>query len=338
MAFINRVVDKVYVINLDKDVERMEAISGQLRAQGIEFTRFSAIKGAGIKKSKYLSDFCETLCTDGMKGCALSHRFIWDDMVANGYERILVLEDDAVLSENFNGELEKAWTQLPDDFDLFYLGCNVKCTDTALVPKLIHKVMNSTPEQLTENILSVNGSFGTHGYIITKECAKVFQQLPIDTHIDLQMEIWTTKFNLNAYSITPLIVSTTGNNEGKGSNLTEAYPFLLNKVLRQIPFADTMTFDWSLSENFAKIGPFNLNGILAILMVAILLVPGRWIYPVLFPWLLLEFLFSLDVKNTVKFLFFIGLAHGIRYTTVSVVWPFAVRSEKAAIKTVKRLL
>jgi GR25 family glycosyltransferase involved in LPS biosynthesis len=313
MSFLNRIVDKVYVINLDKDTARMEAISAQLKSHGIEFTRIPAVLGSTVKRSPYLTDFCERFCTDGMKGCAISHRLIWEDMLENQYRRILVFEDDAILSPQFNQELERAWGQLPDDFDVFYLGCNFKCTDTYPVPKLINKITNSTPEVVDDNILSVNGSFGTHAYMLSRKGAKVFQSLPINTHIDLQMEIWTTKFQLNAYSINPVIVTTTGNDGGNGSNLSEAFPYLLNTVLRQIPFSDSITLDWGLSENFAKIGPFNINGLLSIVTLLVLLLPA-WTFPAFLLWMLVEFAASWDFKNTVKFLTFMGAAAGLRYS------------------------
>lgn len=326
MAFINEVVDKVYVINLDKDRERMESIGNQLKGLGIEYTRFSAIKGANIRRSKYLSDFCETFCTDGMKGCAISHRLIWDDVVANNYKRVLILEDDAVLSSNFNEEFKRGWKQVPKDFDLFYLGCHFKCGDSNPIANLVTKVTNGDPKPVDTNILGVGGSLGTHGYIISNKCAKVFQNLTIDTHIDLQMEIWTRQFNLKSYSVSPLIVGT-DNADNKGSNLSDTFPYLLGLVTQQINVSDTITLKWSLTENHAKIGPFTVNALVIIVFLVILLAP-LWVYPIILGWLLVEFLYSFDYKSATKFLFFIGAAAGLRYSVVRLLHPFIYRNLK----------
>ena len=144
------------------------------------------------------------------------------------------------------------------------------------------------------------------------------------------MEIWTTKFELGAYSINPLIIHTPGNDGGKGSNLSETYPYILNYILRQIPVSDTITLDWGLSENFAKLGPFNLNGIQAIVMAIVLLGPS-WLYPILLGWLGLEFVASLDFKNSIKFLAWMGLAYGLRFGTLQYIYPFVSKSVKQVL-------
>jgi len=48
-SFVNKICDKVFVINLKKDTERMESITTQLKAQNIDFERFEAYDGNDIK-------------------------------------------------------------------------------------------------------------------------------------------------------------------------------------------------------------------------------------------------------------------------------------------------
>ena len=67
MSYVNKVVDKVYVINLDRDTERLEKMKQQLDKLNIEFTRFSAVLGAQVKTSHHLTDLCLKYCTDGMR-------------------------------------------------------------------------------------------------------------------------------------------------------------------------------------------------------------------------------------------------------------------------------
>ena len=45
MSFLNSIVDKVYVINLDKDIKKLESIRKVLEEQHIVFERFNAIDG-----------------------------------------------------------------------------------------------------------------------------------------------------------------------------------------------------------------------------------------------------------------------------------------------------
>lgn len=313
MSILNKYVDKVYVINLDKDVERIKGLDAQLKANGIEYTRFSAVDGSKVVHSKYLTEYCNTFCTDGMKGCALSHRTIWEDMIANNYSHVCILEDDAHIADNFNEDFDKAWKQLPKKYDIFYLGCGLRCTDTAPLPTLINKVQGTTPEVVSKNILSVSGSMGTHGYIISNKCAKLIYTLPILTHIDMQLEFWIHQFGLSAYSSNPLLITTFENKENdiKNSNLSETFPLLLNQLLHEIPFSDDFYLDWSLSENFMKIGPFNINALLLIFMALILILP-KYTHKFLALWLLIEFLVSFDFKNTSKFAVFGFIAYCLR--------------------------
>lgn len=76
--------DKIYVINLDSRVDRMESIRSQFNKIGLEFTRFSAIKE-----------------TNGVNGCRLSHLAILKDAKEQGYKKILICEDDLALRKKF---------------------------------------------------------------------------------------------------------------------------------------------------------------------------------------------------------------------------------------------
>ena len=312
MSYLNGVVDRVYVINLDKDTERMKSIDRQFKAAGIQYTRISAIEGSKVKHTNKLTEYCLQYCTDGMKGCALSHRLIWDDMVSAGYSKVAVFEDDAIISETFQDELKVAWSQLPKDFDICYTGCSFQCGDSHPTPKIINALSGNTPERYDKNIMSVAGSFGTHGYIISKKCATLFQNLTINGHIDSEIGAWIKKFNLKAYSIDPLIVKTAVPEYGTGTNLSESFPPMLNYLLFNIPISDTYTLDWGLSENFMKLGPYNINALLIICTIITLLIPLQYAY-ILAIWLLVEFFASRDLKNTGKFAVFMGIAWAIKW-------------------------
>lgn len=319
---LNKLVDKVYIINLDTDVERMAKMDAQMKTLGIEYTRFSAINGANIVHNKHLSEFCNVFCTNGMKGCALSHLYIWQDMVRNKYSNVCIFEDDAVLVDNFNESIDTAWKQLPKDYNIFYLGCGFSCTDKHFIPTIAHTILNTTPQPLDTNILSVDGSIGTHAYIISKKTANIFQSLPIITHIDLQIRLWSEQFKLKTYSINPLIVQTSGNEMTGGSKLAESFPYILNKILYNISISNNITIGWLMNENSMKIGPININGILIYLFIFILLIPTKdyW-FPV--AWLLLEFLYSFDLNNTAKIATVFGIAAGLKFLVLHKVFPIS---------------
>jgi GR25 family glycosyltransferase involved in LPS biosynthesis len=122
MSFINRVCDKVYVINLEKEKERLESFDKQMKKNKINYERFNAVQGSNVLKDDRLTDYCNTFCTNGMKGCALSHRTIWDTMIKNGYRNVMICEDDAMIPESFDTKFQIVYYQIPKDYDILYLG------------------------------------------------------------------------------------------------------------------------------------------------------------------------------------------------------------------------
>jgi hypothetical protein len=165
-------------------------------------------------------------------------------------------------------------------------------------------MLGQVPQKVNTHILQVFGSVGFHGYIISNDCARKVKHSPIHNHIDAQMAYWIYKYKMNAYSMKPLIINTPDNGLGH-SNLSESYPPLLNSALRQVPFSDTVTLDWGASENFAKIGGHNINLMIFITILLVLLTSPTY-YFLFGIWLIVEYLYSKDAKNTVKFATFIG--------------------------------
>ena len=305
MSYINTVIDKVYVINLDNDTDRLEKFDKQMKSNNISYTRFPAILGAKVGYSEYLTEFCNMFCTPGVKGCALSHVGIWEDMLQNRYENVLVFEDDAYLSENFEKIFREGWDQLPNDYDLFYLGCHARCENSDLSSRVLNVLDDSVPEKMTTHIKKVRGSIGTHGYIISSKCAKVLVDTAVNTHIDYQMTQWAKNMNLSVYSVTPLIVHAEMENQTE-SNLSDSYPVLLNTIFHQVYLFNGIPLDRALSENWIQIFGYAINILMMIISVCILFLP-KYFIKFVFGWLLLELIYSRDLKNTWRYVLFLGL-------------------------------
>jgi len=302
MSFLNTAVDRVYVINMDKDTERLKRIHEQMHKHGIAYTRVPGIVGASVGYHEALSGFCNQFCTTGMKGCALSHRMIWEDMLKNRYENVAVFEDDAILDEDFNVKLRQGWEQLPNDYDLYYLGCDAMCENADVTSNVFNTILNTHPETVDHNLKAVSGSVGTHAYIISEKCAKVILDAPVHTHIDFQLHKWVDEFNLNAYSITPVIVRV---KEMGDSGIGETFPALFNALIHPVQLFDSRPLDWVLSENIIQLGWYSINYIMVLLCVAIVFVPYRycgWI----FGWVFVEGIYARDLKNTSKYVQVLG--------------------------------
>lgn len=106
---------KVYLINLDKDVERLAAADAQLRRLDVDYERVRAIYAKELtteEKRRAVNRFRWWLAVGrawrpGEIGCALSHFMIYRRMVEEGIPYACVLEDDILLSGNLGERLDR---------------------------------------------------------------------------------------------------------------------------------------------------------------------------------------------------------------------------------------
>jgi GR25 family glycosyltransferase involved in LPS biosynthesis len=105
----NQVFDKVIVINLARRSDRLANIAKQLDAYGIEFERFEAIDA-------------QDLGISGAQACAMSHCGVFEKY--KDASNIFIFEDDAELTLDFNQQWNTFIDNLPDDWQMIYLGCN----------------------------------------------------------------------------------------------------------------------------------------------------------------------------------------------------------------------
>ena len=135
-AVLNAYFDHIYVITLERNKERQDVIKSTL--EGLNYIFFRGIDGNTINKDElkkeglYHSDLTRLLKKrEGKKvknmsnpqiGCSLSHMYVLRDMLEKKYNKVLVLEDDLVVDAGGIFELKNALKELPDDWELLYLG------------------------------------------------------------------------------------------------------------------------------------------------------------------------------------------------------------------------
>ena len=122
----------LYVINLDKDVQRLHWMQGQLTAQKLEYSRVAAVDGAQLraKQDPYWSDPRRSHLGDAEIGCLLSHAKAWRLIAKADAEHGLVLEDDVHVSDDF-GDLVRSLSLDPEELCIHKMetnGANVTLT------------------------------------------------------------------------------------------------------------------------------------------------------------------------------------------------------------------
>lgn len=106
---------KIFVINLDSNLERLNFMKKQCDRLGLEFERIAAIRGRDLtveqRKECYSIEAntrsYDSLLTDGEIGCYLSHIHCWQKIIEEDLECALILEDDAELLDTLPMYVEK---------------------------------------------------------------------------------------------------------------------------------------------------------------------------------------------------------------------------------------
>lgn len=149
---------QTYVLSLDRLPKRYIRIEQELKRHNIEHIKFSAVDGLNllfkdengntfmgldiknktsafeVNKKYHVS--CPSVdiqyfydpkvldrpLTPGELGCYCSHLQMWNDILKKGYDYALIFEDDAMLSNDFDGQLDYLLMNLPySNMDFIYL-------------------------------------------------------------------------------------------------------------------------------------------------------------------------------------------------------------------------
>ena len=129
MADINTYVDKIFFINMDKDTDRYNDLMKQFEKHGI--TNYEKISGIVVDDIRGYCMFGPYNNCDkekyirGSAGCLQAHRRAIQLAKERGYKRILILEDDIELADNFNEKFNDFAKRIDGDisyWNIIYLG------------------------------------------------------------------------------------------------------------------------------------------------------------------------------------------------------------------------
>lgn len=142
---LNDVVDKIYLLNLERRPDRLQHALTQLSLNDIEAEVFSAVDGR-------LNDMYPNL-NRGASGCLQSHLSIIKKSLYEGLESIAIIEDDAFFVEDFEIKFSNFISQVPNDWQFVYLANNKN---------------NARVERISDNVEKVSNAWSTHAFMINK--------------------------------------------------------------------------------------------------------------------------------------------------------------------------
>ena len=196
----------VYLINLDRNKERLREFMEQYSESDISIKkvkRISAVDGKKLKVAQYLSDKAfkelqdiETTgyrtkhyqLTRGAIGCYMSHLKAYSLIANSSSSYGLIFEDDVNIAHDFFFKFNRLLRNIPKDWDMLLLGCHcLKCRKSELHSHVQKFIL-------------------LHCYIVKKEAAKkLYDDLssrPIQQQIDSEISDMITHKNMfNVYCV-----------------------------------------------------------------------------------------------------------------------------------------
>ncbi|TKR67316.1 hypothetical protein L596_023488 [Steinernema carpocapsae] len=215
--------DQIYLINLKRRPERLRKMDAILQLFGIDYTLWEATDGKRLEEDEYSKEikilpgyedpFYKRTLKNGEIGCFLSHYRIWKNVVENGYEKVLVFEDDLRFLENGTQRLLEAMEDIEKhetEWDLIYLGRKNQAAEGEELWVADHR-----------HLSTVGYSYWTLGYALSHSGAEkllktdpLSKLVAVDEYIPIMFDRhpradWKNAFperDLKAFTLYPLMV------------------------------------------------------------------------------------------------------------------------------------
>jgi len=152
-----------YIINLKHRYDRKESIINEMKK--LPHIKYEFVEGV-ISNPSWL-------------GCTLSHKKCIQLAKDNNLDNVLVLEDDAIFTDNCIEILEKSLEQLKGEYNMLFLGANLQ----------------NKADSISNNILKLNGAFAAHAYIVNSNFYDTILNLPNNV-IDVSYNRLMAEYNL----------------------------------------------------------------------------------------------------------------------------------------------
>jgi glycosyl transferase family 25 len=224
--------DKVFVVSIERATDRHAQVRQQLKGLSFDFffgTDKQKMDWEKIKANNTVYDEVRTKKNNrvgkgmnaGEVACALSHRQLYQHIVEQNYQRVLILEDDVVpLTENL-AKVGLAINELPKDWDLVYFGYtkHEKVTPALKRKQFFYKlisplrlikwtpimVKNMLPQHYTGHLKKAGYHDCTHAYAITRKTAALLipKQTPVVFNADNLLSDVILKGEIKAFVTEP---------------------------------------------------------------------------------------------------------------------------------------
>jgi len=220
--------DKVLVVTVPRFKDRQEKVKQRL--EGISFDFFYGADKNGFtedfirqqyhynKKNTLAPGYYFKPLNTGEIACSLTHRMVYQAMIDNNWQKILILEDDVVPDYEQLDTLAACLKELPPDWELLYLGYlkNEKITTGKRLQQFWYTVMavtgfskipvkmvrNRLPRHFSPHLWKAGFHDCTHAYAISLSAAKklLTAQTPVTYSADNLLTAGVLKGEIKAFA------------------------------------------------------------------------------------------------------------------------------------------
>lgn len=152
MSWIDR-FDAIFLVNLPRRLDRFVLARQELTKFSIPFTRIWGIAA-----------------TDGRKGLYDTIISLFQYCISQNYKQIVVFEDDISFIREPHTVLDACLEELPADFDMLYLGCNI---------------VQNVNRFYSPHLVPIARGLSTHAVAYSRACLQKIVALPEYLPIDV---------------------------------------------------------------------------------------------------------------------------------------------------------
>ena len=223
--------DKIFVVSVSRFADRHQRVKQSLDGLTFDFfwgaDKLKLDYDTAKNNGTYDEPTAKKLQRQGKAlnlgeiACSLSHRMVYEAMVKSNWNKVLILEDDVLPIAANLAELPAALAELPDSWELVYLGYlkHEKVTASLKVKQFFYKVISSfglmawsykmvsnlLPKPYSKHLKKAGFHDCTHAYAVTLQAAKklLAAQTPVVYRADDLLSATILKGELNAYVTEP---------------------------------------------------------------------------------------------------------------------------------------
>lgn len=241
---INEWFDQVVLVNMNRSTDRLQKITKQLEREGISFTRFEAVDGSELAPetvSQLTTPFCTRFCSKSMIGCGASHIGVWKLAHSQGWNTVLVLEDDVYFADDYKETLEQAMQQMPDDWDMVYLGCDGVCSKQTRISGF-----------QSENVFVPAFPLGFHAYALSRQGYTKLLNIASKVNYHIDFQVACHQRGLNMYAVHPTCVYQDADCESTNMQ-SNPFPRWIHKFLKGVKTSKNHTLSWYLNTTLVQL-------------------------------------------------------------------------------------